>query len=92
MTEEAKIVTDRKKSVFDKELKPIADALGISASYELAITANGGYNEYISIDNGLFMICVNMDSTQAMKKDFIAGIYRMMQEGKLRWIKTGEYV
>lgn len=74
-----------KKKVFEEELKEIADVLGITVEYEIQDD-----NEVLSINNGQFLIYVNMDSTEAMKKDFLKGLANNL--GKLDWIYTGKRV
>lgn len=80
----------KKKKVFEAELKPIADALGITVEYTHP-TAEHYQDEELVID-GTYKIIVNCDSTYGMKRDFIKGIYNMFLNDQLTWVDKGQWV
>lgn len=92
MKESTRKMLLNKKRVFDAELAPIGSALGLTIEYKVTEIGERGYIEELVIDGGKRVIPVNMDSTEAMKKDFIFGLADMVTKHQLPWIYKGEAV
>lgn len=85
--EEKRAYYQHKKEVLERELHPVADALGLRISYYR--TTYGC--ELIAIDDYGF-INVTGCSTEAVKRRFIERLSAMASEKKLDWIFRGEAV
>ena len=80
-----------KKRAVEYELKRVADAFGIHIEYIADIREDGSCLEVLTINRNFF-ISVNMDSMEAVKKDFLRGLLSYMEQGRLLWIYAGETV
>lgn len=85
--EEKRAYYQHKKEVIERELKPVADALGVRTSYYR--TSFG--HELVSVGDSGF-INVTGCSMEIVKRRFVEKISAMMADKKLEWIFRGEAV
>lgn len=86
-TEEKKTYYRHKKEVLEKELRPVADALGLRIEYYRATFGH----ELIAVGDYGF-INVTGCSTEAVKRRFIEKICALVADKRLDWIFQGEAV
>lgn len=87
-TEKEKMAYYRhKKEVLERELSPVAEALGLRIAYYR--TSQG--SELITIGD-CELINVTGSSTEAVKRRFIEKISAMVADKRLDWIYEGETV